>query len=147
MPLGNWTPERVEAVKDLWAKDCSLSVIASQIGGGVSRSAVMGKVHRLGLPMRGKRYGEINIRAGNKDPRAPHHPRIVRVPAKLVPIQAQPIDDALIPIEQRKTILELTSHTCRWPVGDVDRSGFFFCGAEPARNSPYCSGHCLRAYA
>ncbi|MBP8939426.1 MAG: GcrA cell cycle regulator, partial [Agrobacterium sp.] len=49
----NWTDERVEKLKKLWAEGLSASQIAAQLG-GVSRNAVIGKVHRLNLPGRVK---------------------------------------------------------------------------------------------
>ena len=48
----NWTDERVEKLKKLWAEGLSASQIAAQLG-GVSRNAVIGKVHRLKLTGRG----------------------------------------------------------------------------------------------
>ena len=43
-----WTDERVEMLKKLWADGLSASQIARKMG-GVTRNAVIGKVHRLGL--------------------------------------------------------------------------------------------------
>ena len=43
-----WTDERVELLKKLWAEGLSASQIAREIG-DVTRNAVIGKVHRLGL--------------------------------------------------------------------------------------------------
>ena len=43
-----WTDERVELLKKLWLEGLSASQIAKQLG-GVTRNAVIGKVHRLGL--------------------------------------------------------------------------------------------------
>ena len=43
-----WTDERVELLKKLWQDGLSASQIAKQLG-GVTRNAVIGKVHRLGL--------------------------------------------------------------------------------------------------
>lgn len=48
-----WNDERVELLKKLWAEGKSASQIASEIG-GISRNAVIGKVHRLGLAGRPK---------------------------------------------------------------------------------------------
>ena len=45
----SWTDERVERLSTLWLEGRSASQIASELGGGVSRNAVIGKVHRLGL--------------------------------------------------------------------------------------------------
>ncbi|NBU29555.1 MAG: GcrA cell cycle regulator, partial [Caulobacteraceae bacterium] len=44
-----WTDERVNTLRTLWAEGLSASQIAKQLGGGVTRNAVIGKVHRLGL--------------------------------------------------------------------------------------------------
>lgn len=49
----SWTDERVEVLKKLWSDGLSASQIAAQLG-GVSRNAVIGKVHRLKLSGRGK---------------------------------------------------------------------------------------------
>ena len=47
----SWTEERVETLKKMWAEGQSASQIAKELG-GVSRNAVIGKVHRLGLSNR-----------------------------------------------------------------------------------------------
>ena len=49
----NWTEDRVELLRKLWTDGLSASQIAAQMG-GVSRNAVIGKVHRLKLSGRGK---------------------------------------------------------------------------------------------
>ena len=47
-----WTDERIELLRALWADGMSCSRIAGELGGGISRNAVIGKVHRLKLPAR-----------------------------------------------------------------------------------------------
>jgi GcrA cell cycle regulator len=47
----SWTDERVETLKRMWAEGQSASQIAKELG-GVTRNAVIGKVHRLGLSNR-----------------------------------------------------------------------------------------------
>ena len=47
----SWTDERVETLKKMWAEGQSASQIAKELG-GVTRNAVIGKVHRLGLSNR-----------------------------------------------------------------------------------------------
>lgn len=49
----NWTDERVEQLRKLWSEGLSASQIAAQLG-GVSRNAVIGKVHRMKLSNRGR---------------------------------------------------------------------------------------------
>lgn len=77
----NWTDERVEKLKKLWAEGLSASQIAAQLG-GVSRNAVIGKVHRLSLPGRAK--------AGGATPTAarPKRPVVVARPAVAEPVAA-----------------------------------------------------------
>ncbi|MBL9057128.1 MAG: GcrA cell cycle regulator [Rhodobacteraceae bacterium] len=56
----SWTDERVETLKRMWAEGQSASQIAKELG-GVTRNAVIGKVHRLGLSNRagdGATHGE-----------------------------------------------------------------------------------------
>ena len=65
-----WTDERVELLKKLWAEGLSASQIAGRLG-GVTRNAVIGKVHRLGLSGRA-----TSSRSSSPRPRrATHVPR------------------------------------------------------------------------
>lgn len=47
----SWTDERIDRLKELWSKGMTASHIADELG-GVSRNAVIGKAHRLGLQSR-----------------------------------------------------------------------------------------------
>jgi GcrA cell cycle regulator len=62
------------------------------------------------------------------------------------PYVDDPRVDADVPHWQRCSLLELSSSTCRWPVGDPARPDFFFCGADPLEGKPYCAAHWTRAY-
>lgn len=53
-------------------------------------------------------------------------------------------EDLAIPIGQRRTLLELTSATCRWPIGEG--ADMFFCGGQAEPERPYCWAHLCRAY-
>jgi hypothetical protein len=53
--------------------------------------------------------------------------------------------DKLIPRTQRRTIMQLNEHTCRWPVGDPTEPGFFFCGGVTEHGWAYCPMHRARA--
>ena len=54
--------------------------------------------------------------------------------------------EKLIPISQRRTLLELTEQTCRWPIGDPGSPEFFFCGGNTVTKLPYCAYHSRIAY-
>lgn len=45
------------------------------------------------------------------------------------------------------TMLELTNETCRWPLGDVGKPGFGFCGCQVQHGESYCPEHVAVAYA
>ncbi len=148
----SWTDERVELLKKLWSDGLSASQIAAELG-GITRNAVIGKVHRLGLSGRAKSTSSASPRP--RKPRAPSHMlRIGRAAirgntalahAYELEVEAEP-ELLEIPQEQRKTLLQLNEHTCRWPVGDPGAADFFFCGGETANELPYCSYHSRVAY-
>ena len=54
-------------------------------------------------------------------------------------------EDVRIPQGQRRTIMQLNDHTCRWPVGDPTDPNFFFCGASTVLGWVYCPIHRARA--
>lgn len=67
----SWTDERVETLKRMWSEGQSASQIAKELG-GVTRNAVIGKVHRLGLS---NRAGEGASTADEAEPVAAAAPR------------------------------------------------------------------------
>lgn len=85
----SWTDERVELLKKMWAEGKSASQIAKELG-SVTRNAVIGKVHRLGLSSRGGDGGAVETlsepptaapveppraKAPNPEPRRPAEPQ------------------------------------------------------------------------
>jgi GcrA cell cycle regulator len=56
------------------------------------------------------------------------------------------VEDTDIPIAQRRTLMELTATTCRWPVGHPRTPEFYFCGAHCCEDQPYCEAHMARAH-
>ncbi len=146
-----WTDERVELLKKLWADGLSASQIAAELG-GITRNAVIGKVHRLGLSGRAKSPSSASPR-----PRKPRQSHMMRMPRARgntalayaydldVEAEPEPIDN-IIPIGQRRTLLELNEDTCRWPIGDPASPEFFFCGGKPVEGVPYCGYHARIAY-
>jgi GcrA cell cycle regulator len=109
----------------MWSAGKTAAAIGADLG-GISRSAVLGKVFRLRL------VAQDDVPAD-----APARRRA----GKAKPIQPQPT--------KCKTLLELTNECCRWPHGDLGGRRFFFCGvpeADLARGIPYCPRHMQRAY-
>jgi GcrA cell cycle regulator len=147
-----WTDERVELLKKLWADGLSASQIAAELG-GVTRNAVIGKVHRLGLSGRAK-----SASSGAPRPRKPrtHMMRVARPMSRganalalaydMDPEPEPELIENIIPLGQRRTLLELNENTCRWPIGDPATTDFFFCGGKPLTSLPYCHYHSRVAY-
>jgi GcrA cell cycle regulator len=156
----SWTDERVELLRKLWLEGQSASQIANTLSNGITRNAVIGKVHRLGLSGRIKASAPSVPRPRTKPirPAAPRHSHaapIVRGNTALA-IKAHPVEmlepeiitDVVIPISERVTITELREAMCRWPLGDPTSAEFRFCGAKkpPEGSGPYCTYHSRIAY-
>jgi len=163
----SWTDERVELLKRLWTEGLSASQIAGRLGNGVTRNAVIGKVHRLNLSgrvqqqrvaqpraPRKQREPSLAPRAGGSMPsmptagssalkpmmRAETHVRPAAIP------EPQPLRLVDLPKDGRVTILHLSDKTCKWPIGDPGSEEFCFCGHGPREGSPYCEYHARLAY-
>ncbi len=134
----SWTPERVEMLKTLWAEGLSASQIAARLG-VVTRNAVIGKIHRLGIAAR--EHGNKGGRRARIGPRPPGETRAA---------PAQTREEAIAPPEpspDNVTVLELSDHRCRWPLGDPKGEDFRFCGNKtPGPGQTYCDYHTRRAY-
>ncbi|WP_046865536.1 GcrA family cell cycle regulator [Microvirga massiliensis] len=160
---GTWTEERVELLKKLWAEGSSASQIAAQIG-GVSRNAVIGKIHRLGLSGRGKtKTGAQQQPQRPRKPsgRTPSAPAPLPQPRAVAQIHALPqplpppveeaeqevaAEEVVVPMSERVTIMELREYMCRWPMGDPTKPEFRFCGNRSLTGLPYCNHHAQIAY-
>jgi len=158
----NWTDERVELLRKLWAEGLSASQIAAQLG-GVSRNAVIGKVHRLKLSSRG-RAAPAQTRQKKAKPSAPKAAKPASAPPRPVPqsigatalkldYDPEPAprpaprnDDVVVPISRRLKLFELNDRTCKWPNGDPLNEDFHFCGNASKESGPYCAYHARLAY-
>jgi GcrA cell cycle regulator len=166
---GAWTDERVELLKKLWSDGLSASQIAAELG-NVTRNAVIGKVHRLGLSGRAKNPAAASTprtATPRKTPtRSPSHPMnggqgaslgMTRGANALAPqfapeaeVEAEqaplPSEDVVIPFSERVTIMDLREYMCRWPMGDPTTPEFRFCGGRSLTGMPYCGYHARIAY-
>jgi GcrA cell cycle regulator len=144
-----WTDERVEVLKRLWLEGLSASQIAKQLG-GVTRNAVIGKVHRLGLS--GRATPSQPTRPAFRSPRPPRpitasqasHRRVVERPEAPARAVVRPVP--YIEEPGTATVLTLGAHMCKWPIGDPSSAGFTFCGRRSSGEGPYCIEHARLAY-
>lgn len=154
----SWTDDRVELLKRLWNQGLSASQIAGELGHGITRNAVIGKVHRLGLSGRAKAPSSSAPRAARKTTRAPSHPmtmvrgnlalkpKAAPAPMPIVAYRPEPVAEVVVPMSERVTIMELRESMCRWPLGDPSTPEFRFCGAPSPIGTPYCGFHGKVAY-
>ena len=133
-----WTDERVATLKKLWLDGLSASQIAKQLG-GVTRNAVIGKVHRLGLAGRATAPRVERPRPAPQ-PRL-HTPRVSVMRAE--PVVEEPLEP--MP-ENAVTVVDLSATVCRWPLGDPATPEFRFCGRKAKAGAPYCEAHVRMAY-
>ncbi|MBO0740179.1 MAG: GcrA cell cycle regulator [Hyphomicrobiaceae bacterium] len=150
-----WNDERVELLKKLWSDGLSASQIAGRLG-GVTRNAVIGKVHRLGLSGRAttSRMKSHRPRARAQSPRRLLKPRFSNIgnPAlrQLYLGDTEPYtpvaEELVIPVGERRSIQTLTETSCRWPIGDPQMTDFHFCGRKKIAGLPYCDFHARRAF-
>jgi GcrA cell cycle regulator len=156
-----WTDEIVEQLKQHWIDGKSASQIASLLGNGLTRNAIIGKVHRLGLAGRAKTPGLTASRPRRLAPPSPHRPvprvtgaapRMTRgatalaiAPQALAEVEEPAFESVVVPMSLRVTILELKEAMCRWPLGDPASSEFRYCGS-PTASGPYCAYHGGLAY-
>lgn len=163
----NWTDERVELLRKLWSEGLSASQIAAQLG-GVTRNAVIGKVHRLKLSGRGRSsaapprqkktssaVGASVTRSVSRSASAPRHvtatvgATALQVQFDAEPVARQymrPVENVVVPISRHLRLVELTERTCKWPNGDPLSEEFHFCGNDTAESGPYCTYHSKLAF-
>ena len=135
----DWTDDDIALLRKLWAKGETATTIAARLG-GMSRSAVLGKIFRLRLAPQSARQGP-----------SPQTPQTAREAASIARRRggAQPPLPAAKTSAGPKTVLELTNECCRWPFRRPGAERYFFCGAPEAdleRGIPYCPRHMQRAY-
>jgi len=138
-----WNEERIEALTRMWREGLSASQVARQLG-GVSRSAVIGKVHRLGIAgrdapsrpnaMGGRPSSRARASAGGVRRTSAPAPRTARAPTPTAPRVA-------FEVAPLATIHTLSEHGCRWPIGEPEEPGFGFCGRLRNGGGSYCAGH------
>lgn len=141
-----WTAEQDETLKKLYmpTADSRLSAaqIAVEMNCGFTRNAIIGRIHRLDLPLRGQVKA---VRKVKKPPKRTPVIRLVRAnwnSTMLRSYEAVEIERAELrcaEIEPRNlSLIELGADECSYPYGD---GPFTFCGHPKADDCPYCLPH------
>jgi GcrA cell cycle regulator len=128
-----WHDEMISHLRELLNDGLSFGAIAKvlnlRFGVSLTRNACIGKAHRNGL------YNPTKPRQPARH-RGPRERRIKLTPPRVL----APID---MMYTNRRTLLELTNDSCRWPIGDPRAPDFFFCGghSDNQKGQPYCDYH------
>ncbi|QGZ96116.1 GcrA cell cycle regulator [Terricaulis silvestris] len=140
-----WTDERVTLLRKLWAEGLSASQIAKQLG-GVTRNAVIGKVHRLGLAGRAtpSRPAKRPVRTARPRVMGPSVPRL-RMPSTMPTVVIPDLEPLKFEDGKAANVLTLNESMCKFPIGDPTDPDFAFCG-RGSSGGPYCSDHARLAY-
>lgn len=154
-----WTEDRVELLKKLWGEGHSASQIANQLG-GVTRNAVIGKVHRLGLSGRATPSRPVKKPPRLARPKPPRQKVAAPVTAavtgeRAVPVKAAPasqaekdaaahLPPAVLEDGSTASILNIRDSMCKWPIGDPADPNFAFCGRKA--DGVYCAEHAKVAF-
>ena len=142
-----WTAERIAQLRHCVVTGLTCSEIAAEIG--VSRNAVIGKIHRLGLSTgrpAGAQAGSCPPRA--RRPRAPSQRRLLQLACVQAPDggTAPIVLCAVVESTHPCALTELAERTCRWPLGDPMSADFAYCGNDAITGFTYCVGHARMAY-
>ncbi len=152
----SWTDDRVDLLKKLWSEGLSASQISGRLG-GVTRNAVIGKVHRLGLSGRAtttrtKARPRVRTAAARRVQQRPNF-RQLGNPAFRSLYQGGEVEPFVpaveeidIPLAKRKNLQDLMENDCRWPIGDPQHDDFHFCNRGKVPGLPYCEFHAKRAF-
>jgi len=130
----SWTHERIEQLKKLWEAGYTASNIATELG-GITRNAVIGKAHRLGLSGRMKSKSKVSSVSIVRKRKIPvnKNSKIIELTTSVEPMNPTSFAD-------------IKDGLCRWPLGEPEDLDFKFCGRKCAEGMIYCTEHHSLAY-
>lgn len=150
----HWPQHMVDRMVHLYTVDgWSCGLIADELGNGLTRCAIIGKLYRLKVsrphgpsvskpiwPEGRKR----TYKARNRSYAASPTERLWQLPPRIPKPRSAPLAAPLNePLSLGLTFLELTKNTCKWPHGE---GPFTFCGHAITTGRSYCAYHCGIAF-
>ncbi|MBI3441330.1 MAG: gcrA cell cycle regulator family protein [Proteobacteria bacterium] len=158
----SWTDERIALLKKMWKEGKSAAEIAKTLAKGVTRNAVIGKAHRMGLsgrpspikkPPEAVPKKEVAKKEVKKEAKAAVKKTVVPV---VTGVKHNPLVREVIaprqflkeefPTNGGVALIDLTERMCKWPFGDPREDNFTFCGRGIRNGTPYCPDHAGMAY-
>lgn len=143
-----WTDTDIAMLQRLWKEGQSATEIGKRLG--VSRNAVLGKLHRLAVQEAagGKlvKAPRANLQRPPATPRKPKMKLVPPAPKPALPA-VQLVDDSIVkPRPLLMKLFDLDNNDCRWPV-EGEKANTLFCGHNTHQDKVYCAYHCRMAYA
>lgn len=146
-----WNDETVGMLADLWRRGLSAAQISGRIPGS-TRSSIIGKVHRLGLPPRGLRTPKPP-RVRKQRPSGQHSESRRRAELPGTIERPAPVLRPFVPLQIGEagpdgrpcTLVELSRNGCKWSVG-MREHDHLFCNHRRLDGSPYCPDHAKLAF-
>ena len=120
-----WNEKKLNKLKSLWDQGLPITKIGLELG--VSRNAIAGKAHRLGLPKRNSPISKSGEPRKNEN-------------------KADIQTDKELPLKILLRDVDWSRNRCCWPLGDPKLPGFSFCGTSIIPGRPYCEEHSRLAY-
>ena len=127
-----WNSSRVSLLRRYRNEGLSARSIGAKLG--ASRNSVLGKLHRLGVPV----LTAIRKAKPTKEERKPAPP--LPAPAPATKFKFLPAGSV------SEIYMSLSADNCRWPEGDPASDDFTFCASKKHKDQPYCEAHCKIAY-
>jgi len=128
----------------LWEEGLPTSEIGRRLG--VTKNAVVGKVHRLGLKKRQSPIRQSSTTSAQPKKAKPAAARPQTAGTADATVRSAANTSTPMPTGEVVRLEELTSSMCSWPEGEPGTEEFHFCGQPSVADKPYCEAHCARAY-
>jgi GcrA cell cycle regulator len=138
--MSDWSDADIRTVKTMWRNGATATEIAAALGGSVTRGAVLGKIHRLGLKRAEQAQAKAPRAAGAKPahkarPQSGAKPALVSAASSRVEQPSRPETSG------PKPIWALGQCQCRWPIGNLLDPPGLFCAAVTVDGSSWCPVH------
>ena len=144
-----WTEQMVEDLRQMWLEGLTANEIAKKLG--VSKNSIVGKVHRLCLtarpsPIKKKEETEENKKTVQKQVIETINEEFLPEIEEEETLEIEEISAPKPSTVNGVKLVNLDSHTCRWPIGDPRDEDFCFCGKKVRAGQTYCDEHAAMAY-